>query len=198
MIEIGRPADRVQETQVGHGERLPWWRSARIWVDGCSDLPIRRKPRSQPSIAATNKSLARSNKFRQLTESCKLLRHRNAASDWEGELEGWLKPFLDRLGHKARRRMCPLYVAGLIGPGERKSIQPMAEQFAGGSQLHQWGRGRQPRGLKSTEPLKHGPGGNGPKGPSRHSREDRQGVAKGVQYRTREPNEISDKNRHIH
>src|SRR4249919_906778 len=57
MIGIGRPADRVQETQVGHGERLPWWRSrggaAGIWVDGCSDLPIRRKPRSQPSIAAT-------------------------------------------------------------------------------------------------------------------------------------------------
>ena len=28
-------------------------------------------------------------------------------------LTRWLKPFLDRLGHKARRRMCPLYVAGL-------------------------------------------------------------------------------------
>ena len=39
-------------------------------------------------------------------------------SDWGDELEQWLKPFLDRLGHKARRRMCPLYVAGLIGPGE--------------------------------------------------------------------------------
>jgi len=41
----------------------------------------------------------------------------NATSDWKDELERWLKPFLDRLGHKARRRMCPLYVAGLIGPG---------------------------------------------------------------------------------
>ena len=30
-------------------------------------------------------------------------------------------------GHKARRRMCPLYVAGLIGPGaDRKSVEPMA------------------------------------------------------------------------
>jgi SRSO17 transposase len=28
--------------------------------------------------------------------------------------------------------MCPLYVAGLIGPGERKSIQPMAERLAPG------------------------------------------------------------------
>jgi hypothetical protein len=29
-------------------------------------------------------------------------------SDWRGELGRWLKPFLDRLGHKARRQMCPL------------------------------------------------------------------------------------------
>jgi SRSO17 transposase len=28
--------------------------------------------------------------------------------------------------------MCPLYVAGLIGPGDRKSVQPMAERFAPG------------------------------------------------------------------
>src|SRR5262245_55976555 len=47
-------------------------------------------------------------------------------SDWRGELGRWLKPFLDRLGHKARRQMCPLYVSGLIGPGDRKSVQPMA------------------------------------------------------------------------
>src|SRR5271169_6300562 len=57
---------------------------------------------------------------------------------WERELQSWLKPFLDHLGHKARRRMCPLYVAGLIGPGDRKSVQPMAERFAPGDydQLH--------------------------------------------------------------
>jgi len=59
-------------------------------------------------------------------------------SDWEDELGRWLKPFLDRLGHKARRRMCPLYVAGLIGPGDRKSVQPMAERVVPGDydQLH--------------------------------------------------------------
>src|SRR5260370_42579393 len=51
-------------------------------------------------------------------------------SNWEDELRGWLKPFLDRLGHKSRRRMCPLYVAGLIGPGDRKSGQPMAGPLA--------------------------------------------------------------------
>src|SRR5258706_2323511 len=59
-------------------------------------------------------------------------------SYWEDELEGWLKPFLDLLGHRARRRMCPLYVAGLIGPGDRKSVQPMAERLAPGDydQVH--------------------------------------------------------------
>src|SRR5215470_9786089 len=59
-------------------------------------------------------------------------------SDWRDELGRWLKPFLDRLGHKARRQMCSLYVSGLIGPGERKSVQPMAERVALGDydQLH--------------------------------------------------------------
>jgi SRSO17 transposase len=34
--------------------------------------------------------------------------------------------------------MCPLYVAGLIGPGDRKSVQPMAERLATSNydQLH--------------------------------------------------------------
>jgi SRSO17 transposase len=59
-------------------------------------------------------------------------------SDWREDLGRWLKPFLDRLGHKARRQMCPLYVSGLIGPGDRKSIAPMAERLALGEydQLH--------------------------------------------------------------
>ena len=62
----------------------------------------------------------------------------DARSKWEDELGRWLKPFLDRLGHKARRRMCPLYVSGLIGPGDRKSVQPMAARLAPGDydQLH--------------------------------------------------------------
>jgi hypothetical protein len=33
--------------------------------------------------------------------------------DWKGELGRWVKPFLDRLGHKARRQMCPLNVSAL-------------------------------------------------------------------------------------
>src|SRR3974390_1593833 len=57
---------------------------------------------------------------------------------WECERGRWLKPFLERLGHKARQRLCPLYVAGLIGPGDRKSVQPMAERLVPGEydQLH--------------------------------------------------------------
>jgi hypothetical protein len=36
--------------------------------------------------------------------------------DWEAEHVRWLKPFLDRLGHEARRRMCPLNVTGVDWP----------------------------------------------------------------------------------
>lgn len=61
-------------------------------------------------------------------------------SDWKEELGRWLQPFLDRLGHKARRQMCPLYVSGLIGPGDRKSIQPMARRLA----LGEWDRKQTP------------------------------------------------------
>jgi SRSO17 transposase len=55
-----------------------------------------------------------------------------ARLDWRDELGRWLAPFLARLGHKARRQMCPLYITGLIGPGDRKSVQPMAERLAPG------------------------------------------------------------------
>jgi SRSO17 transposase len=59
-------------------------------------------------------------------------------SDWEEELRVWLAPFLANLGHKARRRMLPVYLSGLIGPGDRKSVQPMAARLAPGDydQLH--------------------------------------------------------------
>jgi SRSO17 transposase len=59
-------------------------------------------------------------------------------SDWRGELESWLAPFLAALGHKARARICPAYVAGLIGISERKSVQPMAlrDGAVGYDQLH--------------------------------------------------------------
>jgi SRSO17 transposase len=57
---------------------------------------------------------------------------------WRGELEGWLAPFLEALRHRSRARMCPAYVAGLIGAGDRKSVQPMAarDDQVGYDQLH--------------------------------------------------------------
>jgi len=52
-------------------------------------------------------------------------------ANWRNDLERWLEPFLAGLSHPARRRMCPLYIAGLIGPGDRKSVQPMAARVGG-------------------------------------------------------------------
>jgi SRSO17 transposase len=46
--------------------------------------------------------------------------------NWRHDLETWLAPFVSGLRHKTRARMCPAYIAGLIGPGDRKSVQPMA------------------------------------------------------------------------
>src|SRR5690349_24547026 len=62
----------------------------------------------------------------------------SAAEGWEGELERWLEPFLARLGRKEQRRWAPFYVRGLILPGERKSVEPMAARVAPGDlqQLH--------------------------------------------------------------
>ena len=46
-----------------------------------------------------------------------------------GDLDAWLAPFLAALGHKRRRTWAPLHVRGLLGPGERKSLQPMAARL---------------------------------------------------------------------
>lgn len=54
-----------------------------------------------------------------------------AAAEWRDDLDRWLQPFLAGLSHPARRAMCPLYVAGLIGLGDRKSVQPMAARADG-------------------------------------------------------------------
>src|SRR5918994_5283437 len=55
-----------------------------------------------------------------------------------GDLDRWLAPSLDALGHKKRRAWAPLYLRGLLGPGERKSLQPMAARLGlpGHDQLH--------------------------------------------------------------
>jgi hypothetical protein len=41
---------------------------------------------------------------------------------WQVDLKRWLAPFVARLSCPARRAMGPLYVAGLLGPGDRKSV----------------------------------------------------------------------------
>src|SRR3954465_12312183 len=52
------------------------------------------------------------------------------ANRWEQELKRWLEPFLVRLRRKAQRHWAPFYLKGLILPGERKSIEPMAARVA--------------------------------------------------------------------
>jgi SRSO17 transposase len=52
------------------------------------------------------------------------------AHSWEDELARWLEPFLGRLQRQAQRRWAPFYLKGLILPGERKSIEPMAARVA--------------------------------------------------------------------
>ena len=54
----------------------------------------------------------------------------SAADGWEAELERWLGPFLARLRRKEQRRWAPFYLKGLILPGERKSVEPMAGRVA--------------------------------------------------------------------
>lgn len=62
----------------------------------------------------------------------------DVTGEWKQELQAWLQPFLEALGHKARRKWAPMYLLGLLAPLERKSIQPMARQVAPseGEQLH--------------------------------------------------------------
>jgi SRSO17 transposase len=61
-----------------------------------------------------------------------------ADTGWREELDGWLEPFLAVLRHGKRRRWAPAYLLGLIGPGARKSLQPMAAGLGlrGHDQLH--------------------------------------------------------------
>src|SRR5688500_16907591 len=61
-----------------------------------------------------------------------------APGGWEGELERWLAPFLAALSREAQRRWAPVYLKGLLLPGERKSVEPLAARVApgGADQLH--------------------------------------------------------------
>lgn len=61
-----------------------------------------------------------------------------SADRWEEQLEVWLEPFLQRLRRKVQRRWAPSYLKGLLLPGERNSVEPMAARVAPGDvqQLH--------------------------------------------------------------
>ncbi len=45
------------------------------------------------------------------------------------DLDRWLEPFLSLMGRKTRRTWAPLYLRGLLGPDERKSLLPMVERL---------------------------------------------------------------------
>jgi SRSO17 transposase len=61
-----------------------------------------------------------------------------AEERWEREFERWVQPFLASFGHAGQRRWAPVYLRGLIAPGERKSVEPMARRQCPGDkeQLH--------------------------------------------------------------
>ena len=63
---------------------------------------------------------------------------RATTSDWRAAFEAWLAPFLARLGRVEQRRWAPVYLQGLLGLGERKSVEPRAARVAPGDvqQLH--------------------------------------------------------------
>src|SRR5438270_3559841 len=78
------------------------------------------------------------------------MRESETLRGWEGALERWLAPFLSALGREAQRRWAPVYLKGLILPGERESVEPLAARVAPGGtgQLHHfiggspWATGR--------------------------------------------------------
>lgn len=51
---------------------------------------------------------------------------------WHERFNAWMTPFLDLLNHKVREEMAIIYLLGLLGPGDRKSIEPIAKRFARG------------------------------------------------------------------
>jgi SRSO17 transposase len=53
-------------------------------------------------------------------------------SGWEQALERWLEPFVAGLRREEQRCWAAVYPKGLILPGERKSIEPVAARVAPG------------------------------------------------------------------
>lgn len=55
-----------------------------------------------------------------------------SAGGWETRFDRFLEPFLAAWRHKKRCHWAPLYLKGLLLPGERKSIEPLAARVAPG------------------------------------------------------------------
>lgn len=53
-----------------------------------------------------------------------------AADRLQAQFDRWFAPFDDAFRHKVRRVWAPLYVRGLIAPGDRKSVEPIASRVA--------------------------------------------------------------------
>ena len=51
---------------------------------------------------------------------------------WQGRFDRFVTPFLEAWRFKKRKQWAPLYLRGLLLPGERKSIEPIAERVAPG------------------------------------------------------------------
>jgi SRSO17 transposase len=54
------------------------------------------------------------------------------ATAWEKRFDRFVEPFLDVWRSKKRRHWAPIYLRGLLLPGERKSIEPVASRIAPG------------------------------------------------------------------
>ena len=59
-------------------------------------------------------------------------------TNWPEDFQEWLQPFLAVFKRSEQRCWAPLYLQGLLGPGARKSVEPMAERVCPGQtqQLH--------------------------------------------------------------
>ena len=59
-------------------------------------------------------------------------------TDWHEDFQEWLRPFLAVLKRSEQRCWAPLYLQGLLGPGARTSVEPMAHRVCPGQtqQLH--------------------------------------------------------------